>query len=348
MLGVIWTGYEKEFRIQLIQARWDVNKTTNKTEEKELVKITKTPKDSVAQILLKTTTAAYNQKFDTVLTSPGFRMALRRKSDVVSHFIRNSGMWDGSTSYIMLQVMSSKQGNHTIVDFGANLGWFSLLAASKGHHAISIEALHANMEKLQHSVAVNGFESKIEMHSYALSGKIEDPVCMGFHIQDGASNAGNGQMRRNGACLEWANVSTLDTIVQNRDILFMKADCEGCEAAAFMGGYNLFLSRPPCSVVIEWRPKSMRQVGDFEPSRVVRMFKETGYTFLQYRGHLVTGQGVQIMELDNNRLSILNDDNIDVLLLHNSKRCFTKNSVAYHNLIDSINLKGNSNAAIAL
>lgn len=281
----------------------------------------------------------------TSKTTPSFEVNAYRHGDIVSNHIHKSGRWDAGISYVMIRILESKPGGpHTIVDFGTHVGWFSLLAASKGHRSIGIEALRSNREALMASIKANNFSSKITLHASALGDQSSpSSLCIGARTP---GNIGNGQTSATlSNCAESINVHQLDKIVgTEEDILFMKADCEGCEAGAILGAKELMKKTPPCSIFVEWRPESMRQVGG-NPRAAADQLLQSGYMVYRLNSHPITGAGLTISDLSKTMMKskegggadYLESNPSDLLFLHNSTRCFPNGSTLLQNLLNSIN-----------
>jgi len=102
---------------------------------------------------------------------PGFVMVLRGDNYLEEEIIR-SGQWEPSTTQFIRRTL---QPGMTVVDVGANIGYFSLLMASlvgpEGEvHAF--EPYPGYIERMHLSLAVNSFE-QIYLNKYALSDKKE-------------------------------------------------------------------------------------------------------------------------------------------------------------------------------
>ena len=137
-----------------------------------------------------------------------------------------------------------------IVHFGTRIGCFSLLASSRGHESIGIEAMKENRNYFINSIKINNFHGLIELHDKAL-GHNNAPKEL-FIKSRAANNYGNLQVSSaDSRCAEKTQVSTLYQILNNRKIMFVKADCEGCEGGIFLGAKTLLSKNPPCSMFIE-------------------------------------------------------------------------------------------------
>lgn len=282
----------------------------------------------------------------TSKTTPPFEVNVYKKGDIVSNNIIKNGTWDAGISFVMTKILESKPGVHTIVDFGTHIGWFSLLAASKGHRSIGIEAMRSNREAFMASVIANNFASKITLHAAAL-GDLSSPSSLCIGARTPGANIGNGQTTAaSSECTESIDVHQLDDFFGTEDILFMKADCEGCEAGAILGATKMLGKNPPCSIFVEWRPDGMRQVGG-NPRAAGSLLLESGYMLYRLQAHLTTGAGLTISNLleslaqgNTDAAGFLDSNGSDLLFLHDSRRCFPKSSAVLHNLLDSINAAG--------
>tara|TARA_B100000683_G_scaffold181270_1_gene174582 strand:+ start:3688 stop:4167 length:480 start_codon:yes stop_codon:yes gene_type:complete len=131
---------------------------------------------------------------------------------------------------------------------GANIGWFSLLAASNSATVLSIEPMEYNLELMRASMRLNpGFDIravKADVSDVATSLEVQ---CM--QPQSGGdpnTNQDNGQVRtfQGGMkCTEKTSLVTLDQVLADVDpvimshgVYVMKIDIEGYETKAVMGG----------------------------------------------------------------------------------------------------------------
>lgn len=276
-----------------------------------------------------------SRDYDIVIskTDPPIAVSVHAQGDIVSNHIKKQGYWDGGLTEVVSAVLASKKQPQTIVDFGANVGWFSLLAVSKGHQSIAIEPMSSNRGALLQSISLNNYDDSIELVSAALGdGSPDSPTSLCIQPRVLGSNIGNGQTTVNiDGCGEVVQVRTLSSIIGNRKVDFVKADCEGCEANALMGMKDIILGRsPPCAMAIEWRPDSMKELGG-DPKMVTELLVQSGYMFFRQSCNLVTGEGLELSEVSSTGLPSL-----DLVLLHDSKRCFQRNGEAFRYVMDRV------------
>jgi FkbM family methyltransferase len=264
---------------------------------------------------------------------PNFLFTVYSSGDIVSSYIKRTGVWDGAISNIMLHVLRFRNKTSTIIDFGANIGWFSVIAAADGHSSIAIEAMESNRLALELSLELNGLSPQVRVLPYALGSDASPKVICIAPRSPG--NVGNGMLQSESEdiCQEFTPIKTLDDIYFDenfhaaKQIDFLKAVCEGCEARAILGARRLFKENPPCSVFVEWRPDTMRQIGATDdPASAARILSQAGYIFFSVHATLDTGHNISLHEIPQERVeSNLISSNADVFLLH--KKCFSARDV---------------------
>ena len=79
--------------------------------------------------------------------------------DGVSQGIAAHGVWDRHNSAQMLRLLKPQDGrpHGTLVDIGANIGWFSMIALAVDHKVIAIDAFPDNIEIIKLSAHINNF-----------------------------------------------------------------------------------------------------------------------------------------------------------------------------------------------
>ena len=99
--------------------------------------------------------------------------------------------WD---PYVWERIVALSRGvpkGSRFVDVGANLGYFSLAAASLGYSVVSFEPMSRNARKLARSVARNGFKDRVTLYQNAVGDINGQRVAL---RETDAHNQGNGQL----------------------------------------------------------------------------------------------------------------------------------------------------------
>jgi len=125
----------------------------------------------------------------------------------------------------------------TVVDVGANQGFFSLYAASKGANVYAFEPCTENFEILKWNVATNGLSGQVKMFNAAVTGSGgKVPLFVGLdasgEILSGSVsilNANRGGKEVQSRSVESVTLDSLllDLRIERCD--FLKVDCEGAE-----------------------------------------------------------------------------------------------------------------------
>ncbi len=82
-------------------------------------------------------------------------------SDAVSQTIDQIGVWEPRETILTLAVCTAAAAGSVMVDMGAQLGWFSLLAASCGLDVNAVDADPENLRVLRESSERNGWELQV-------------------------------------------------------------------------------------------------------------------------------------------------------------------------------------------
>lgn len=180
----------------------------------------------------------------------------------------------------------------TFIDVGANVGWFSLLAAKlvgPSGRVLAVEPNPRNCELLESSKRRNGFD-----HLEVVAGAASDQDCWlaletdasnGRVIPLGTLSADSKPVR----CSYVVPAFRLDQLVAERAIErvdAIKVDVEGVEAKVFAGAERL-LGRLHPPVIFEWYPAALRSTGGVDPSLPLQMLRDLGYGISIVEGRLV-------------------------------------------------------------
>ncbi len=151
--------------------------------------------------------------------------------------------------------------NELVVDVGANLGWFSLLAAKKGaKKVVSFEPDSQVNSFFEKSIASNGFGIIIELNKICLMDYVgECPFVESISTNVGVSSSvrnmtGDRSMRK---------CSTLDSIFSNQTIDILKLDVEGAERYILRGATKLLAERRIRNLIIEYNHDAWKDQQEF-------------------------------------------------------------------------------------
>jgi FkbM family methyltransferase len=171
----------------------------------------------------------------------------------VSEHIATRGVWEPLETEVIGRFLGA---DALFVDCGANLGWFSIIAAARGASVVAFEPFPPNAALLRENISRNGFADKIEMHERALGAS---PGLARLDLsEDNQSDhrVAVGPTRRRSVDVE---VVTLDTMLSGRMPTVMKLDTQGSEVAILRGATAALSASP--TLVLEFWPYGLRRCG---------------------------------------------------------------------------------------
>jgi len=172
-----------------------------------------------------------------------FQILVHAKNDIVSHHLLTTGFWEGdhlgAAEAFHLRTQNGKAPSpRRYIDIGANLGYFTLLAASRGYEVTALEAMQKNAAIQNVSLCANPkLEQLVTLRNVGLADK--PGKC--FIVSDNKNQA-DGIMRcdikkredfkQEGYQIRGEiKLETMNTIVKG-DYFMMKIDIEGAEPLA--------------------------------------------------------------------------------------------------------------------
>jgi FkbM family methyltransferase len=179
-------------------------------------------------------------------TLPERNIAIKLNADAIFEFPNGDGYWSKllNRSYhyedeLELLFRDSADVDYTLIDCGANYGYWSVLVSSApygSHQAIAIEPSSQNFSKLANNARVNGgrFElMKCAIGSARGTAHLTGTKHEAFSIAGGTNSGG-----------EEVPVITLDNLVDDGKVssdgkFLIKLDVEGVEIEAIKGGARL-------------------------------------------------------------------------------------------------------------
>ncbi len=163
-----------------------------------------------------------------------------------------------------------------IVDLGANIGLYSLLLSrltGQSGQVYSFEPEPNLFATLRENCTANGV-SNIVAFPYAAGASAGRA-----HFQRSPLNSGNNSLLRAPAGADSLEVElvTVDGVLPERVIDFVKIDVQGHELAALLGMEQVLAASPQVRVYFEFWPAGLRAAGS-SPEQLLAFFHERGFT----------------------------------------------------------------------
>jgi len=183
--------------------------------------------------------------------------------------IQNNKTYEPHVTKIMKSIL--KQGM-TFLDVGANIGYYSLLAAGMlgpSGKVISVEPNVQNVKLLYLSSIINEFDN-IEIYPFAAS-NCRGLISYSHDMSNGSIFSANDPNVVFGADLVFSE--KLDNLVDRVDVI--KIDVEGADYLALKGGRHLLESRP--TIFAEFSPLALQSVSGVTGKDYLELLIDAGY-----------------------------------------------------------------------
>ena len=137
-----------------------------------------------------------------------------------------------------------------VLDVGANIGIYTLLAAKRGARVFAIEADPDNARALRHHVEINGFSDRVTVFEIAATDHAEMVT-----LYRNSQNSGGSTLfgTRQGVTTVRVEGRTIDSL-ELPPIDVCKMDIEGAEALALCGMTDTLARSPNLKLLAEWNP----------------------------------------------------------------------------------------------
>lgn len=171
----------------------------------------------------------------------------------------------------------------TVLDIGANIGWFTLVAAkhigSTGT-IYSFEPRPETAKMLAKTIAMNRLNSIVRFYEYALSDfNGELLINWGSNTDNpgGSFVTRNASYQQTGLVTARVRAARLDDILPDIAPNLIKIDVEGAEPLVFSGAVNALRRRKPV-ILSELHPSQLMRVSGVTASQYISQMEELGYT----------------------------------------------------------------------
>ncbi|MBT8439723.1 MAG: FkbM family methyltransferase [Gammaproteobacteria bacterium] len=195
----------------------------------------------------------------TTKTRNGVKIGVRT-NDMVQGYIYYFGTWEPNlTEFIKYRLNGFE--NRLFVDIGANVGYFSLLAAQmmpKGE-VVSIEALPSIYRQLKSNIALNDYENIRTFNVAATDVACQLPIYKADDTNEGATSIWKDNVSiptdREPTIVKGLPLTDIISSEDVKRIKMIKIDVEGAEYNVFKGSLSIFENLPAdAEVVMEVTP----------------------------------------------------------------------------------------------
>ncbi len=188
------------------------------------------------------------------------------------------GNWEPDVTGFILSIL---RPGDTFIDIGANVGWFTVLAARAVGASGSVHAFEPREDlsaRLTASAEANGFADRCTVHACALGAEPGEMMLAAVPSEKnpGHSFLVSGDLPEGAAPIGRVPVRCLDSFTFQQPIRLIKLDVEGAEGLVLRGAGAL-LRRDHPIIVSEIFPRWLRDVSGQEPEDYLNLLKDAGY-----------------------------------------------------------------------
>ncbi len=165
-----------------------------------------------------------------------------------------------------------------MVDAGANIGWFSLVAAQSVGPNGRVHAFEPQpkiVPYLSRTIADNGLAACVLVHALALSDRFGESAMVWDPAGANMGRAWLGE-QAGAATLGLVRTAPLDAILKDETIAFIKIDTEGAEWLVLQGARQLIMRSRPI-VMLEILPRFLAAVSHCDPTAIDHFFAAFDY-----------------------------------------------------------------------
>jgi FkbM family methyltransferase len=226
-------------------------------------------------------------------------MLVHTRDAAISPWLALDGLWE---AHVTAWLQNTLQPGQVFVDVGANVGYFTLLAAQlvgPQGRVIAVEAHPVLAEILHRNVVINGVYGHVTTwHRAAWSSNtdLKFHTRVNFAGNSSAGSVGDEALTRLGDTEEIIEVQavTLDDLLADLTrVDVLKVDIEGAEVHAFTGLARTLAANPDVIVMFEWAPAQIESVGD-RPEALIDLLEQYGFRFqlLEEGSNPITGSAL--------------------------------------------------------
>ena len=212
--------------------------------------------------------------------------------------------------------------NGSIIDIGANLGYYSVILGKLLKPSDKLFAFEANplvIEMLDKNIAINNLQDNIKVFNCALSDMNDQKLKLYLPLRAGSSAASLGKLhpddKNNLIEILTRRLDDVDQIRNLDRISLIKIDVEGAELSVIKGALETIRKNKPV-IFIELLRKWSKIFG-YHPNDVLRILQEIGYKAFEVNRALTSIESIDDSTVSTNFLLLPEADekNMDLINL---------------------------------
>ncbi|MFH0936553.1 MAG: FkbM family methyltransferase [Candidatus Woesearchaeota archaeon] len=234
----------------------------------------------------------------------GNKMHLDLNDKIVSTKLFMNNIWEETETKLFKDMI---QENMTVIDIGAHIGYYTLIAAKligKKGKVYSFEPNPDNFALLKKNIEENGYKN-VTLINKAISNK---KGFLKLFINPESSGGASIYEKENAKYYTNIIATTLDESLKNiKKIDIIKMDIEGAEILALEGMSNIIKRNKNIKLIIEFNPEGIKKLG-YEPINLINKLKNFGFTI-----KVIDEKNKSIIPVEYNNIIFNNKESINLL-----------------------------------
>lgn len=196
--------------------------------------------------------------------------------DLIQGYIYYFGVWEPNLTAFIARRLHG-QSERTFVDVGANVGYFSLLAATSmpTGNVVSIEAFPSIYDKLRRNIELNHLSNIRTIGCAATEAKCEIDMFHAGPSNEGGTTTLRGKFATTAIKVRGQPLSELLSKAEVETARLIKIDVEGAEFSVIQGMRSILKELPlDAEIVVEITPDAL---GGEKMAAIFEWFRGAGY-----------------------------------------------------------------------
>ena len=199
-----------------------------------------------------------------------------RSNDMVQGYIYYFGIWEPSLTRF-IQSRLEGLNNRTFIIVGANVGYFSLLAARcmpRGK-VVSVEAFPSIYDRLLENIKINGYKNIRAVNCAASENLQAVKMFQADSCNEGATTAIKGRYETQPTVVKGLPLSDILSDLEIKTTRLIKIDVEGAEYSVLKGMFPILHRFPKdVEIVVEITPSALDEK---KMLQIFSLFREEGF-----------------------------------------------------------------------
>lgn len=203
------------------------------------------------------------------------RMYIDKDDRVISLELLLSGKWEEFEAELFEK--SIKSGD-TVIDIGAHIGYYTLIAAKKvgpKGKVYAFEPLPKNFQLLKRNIEINGYKNVVLINKAVSDKNSKSKLFLSNENNFGDQRIYDPKENRKSVSI---HTVTLDSFFRNRNkkINVIKMDIQGSETKALTGASEVLIKNKSMRILTEFWPRGLHQSGS-SGRNYLELLKKNGF-----------------------------------------------------------------------